>query len=121
MTLNTQDKLTLKDGKFYSGDKHVPIEHGNKQQIELLKRVQEMQEGFDPEIIIKKIIHMEFRCVCGAFNDFNSFSELDENDPDTLIRNEVDSCHYCGLKFKVVVFKTPHVEYLQLKLIPKTD
>lgn len=111
------ERLTVKDGKFFKGDKPVRIEHGDNEQIALLKRIQEMQDGFDPDITIRKIIHMEFRCVCGALNDFSSFSELDENDPDSMIEGETDSCHYCGLKFKVVVQKLPYNEFLQLKLI----
>jgi redox-regulated HSP33 family molecular chaperone len=114
----TQEKLTVKDGKFLRGNTVVPLEHGNKEQIQLLKRVQEMQDGFDPEITIKKIIHMEFRCVCGALNDFDSFTQIDEDDPDTMIEGETDKCHYCGLLYKVTTFKTQYNDYLQLKLIP---
>ena len=110
--------MTIKHGKFYKDGVQVPIEHGNKEQIVIMKRIEEMQDGFDPEISIKKKITMQFKCVCGAKNDFDSFTELDENDPDFLIRGETDKCYECGLYFKVTEFRTPHGEYLQLKLIP---
>ncbi|HEY3429292.1 MAG TPA: hypothetical protein VGK39_01365, partial [Cyclobacteriaceae bacterium] len=66
-----RQQMTIRKGKFYKNDVEVPIEHGNKEQIELLKRVEEMQEGFDPdEIKITKKVNIEFKCVCGATNDF---------------------------------------------------
>lgn len=109
--------MTVRNGKFYRGSIEVPIEHGNKEQIALLKRVQEMQEGFYPEVYIKKSIHMEFRCVCGALNEFESFSELDVDDPEEMIRGETDNCHYCGLKFKVIIME----DDLALKVIKKSE
>jgi len=119
--MRNRTQMTVKDGKFFKDDKEIPIEHGNKEQIELLRRVEEMQDGFDPEITVKKSIHMEFKCVCGAQNEFNSFSELDIDDPECLIVGETDSCHYCGLRFKVISLETQYSEYLQLKLVPKDD
>jgi hypothetical protein len=121
ITRTTGPKMTVRKGKFYLGDKEVSIEHGNKEQIALLKRIEEMQDGFEPDISVRKIVVMEFDCVCGARNEFNSFSELDEYDPDTMIKGETDTCHYCGLLFKVIVTKTQYSEYLSLKLIPKED
>lgn len=115
------DEVTVKNGKFFKGEQEVPIEHGNLEQIKLLKRIEEMQDGFDPEITIKKLIKMEFKCVCGANNEFDSFSELDEDDPDYRIVGETDSCHCCGMRFKVISLKTQYSEYLQLKLIPKEE
>jgi hypothetical protein len=113
------EKMTVKNGKFFKGKNEVPIEHGNKEQIQLLKRVEEMRDGFDPEISIKKKIIMEFQCVCGSRNEFDSFTELDEDDPDFLIAGETDTCHCCGLRFKVIRFQTQHSDFLQLKLMPK--
>lgn len=113
-------KMTVKKGKFFKDEKEVPIEHGNKEQIELLKRIQEMQDGFDPEITIVKKIIMQFKCVCGADNEFDSFTEIDEDDPDSMIVGETDRCHCCDLRFKVILFKTQHSQYLQLKLIVPT-
>lgn len=116
-----REEMTVRNGKFFKGEKEVPIEHGNKEQIELLKRVEEMQEGFDIDITVKKIIKMAFKCVCGATNEFDSFSELDENDPESMLVGETDTCHMCGLRFKVINFRTQYSDYLQLKLIPKEE
>lgn len=109
--------MTVRNGKFYRGSQEIPIEHGNKEQIDLLKRVQEMQEGFYPEVCVRKLISMEFRCVCGALNEFESFSPLDIDDPESMIRGETDTCHFCGLKFKVIIMD----DDLALKIIKKSE
>lgn len=108
--------MTVKNGKFFKGEKEVPIEHGNKEQIELLRRIHEMtEEGFSPEINIRKNLVMEFECVCGAQNEFNSFSEMDDDDiPELFLEGETDKCHNCGLKYKVISDKN---QGLMLKII----
>lgn len=97
-------EMTVKHGKFYKGNQEVPIEHGNKEQIALLHKVEEMRtEGFYPEMAIKQIICMQFTCVCGAINEFDSFSELDIDDQPRFIKGETDKCHCCGLEYIVTV------------------
>lgn len=110
-------KMTIKGGKFFKEGKEVPAEHGNKEQIELLKRANDMaNEGFSPEIHIYKKIKMEFQCLCGAINTFDSFNEIDLDDPDTMIRGEIDHCHNCNQKYKVI---EDEFGDLALKLVPK--
>jgi len=112
-------KMTVKDGKFYKNNQQVPIEHGNKEQIELMQRVNEMvTEGFYPEVRIMQKVSLEFECVCGATNEFNSFTEVDiDDDAERMIRGETDNCHYCGLRYKVI----NDDDGLMLKIIPKVE
>ncbi len=110
--------MTIKDGKFWKDNKEVPIEHGNKEQIELLARVTSMQEeGFYPEVVIKQKVCMQFECICGATNDFEDFEELDlDDDPSFMLNGSTDRCHNCGLTYKVI---DDDQDGMMLKLIPK--
>ena len=112
-------KMTVKGGKFYKDNKEVPIEHGNKEQIELIQKINEMTtEGFYPEVRIVQKVCMEFECVCGATNEFDSFSELDiDDEPSSIIKGETDHCHYCGLRYKVM----DDDGQLMLKIVPKVE
>jgi hypothetical protein len=111
--------MTIKNGKFFKDGVQVPIEHGNKEQIKLMKQVEEMTLwGFTPEITIVKSLEMHFKCICGAFNHFNDFTKMDEaDDPDYIIEGEKDKCFNCGLEYKVIVDNES--DGLMLKLMPK--
>jgi collagenase-like PrtC family protease len=81
--------MILKNGKFYDGDKEVPLEFGNKEQIKLLREVDrraEMLQGEGLEIEIvgeeKWTLMAQFRCICSNqifFEDDNCDDELDIN------------------------------------------
>jgi hypothetical protein len=51
--------LTLLRGKFYNSDgKPVPIEHGNKEQIQILERANALRSGV-------MMFGSTFMCLCG--------------------------------------------------------
>ncbi len=102
MSWRTKDKMTIKDGKFYKNNQLVRAEHGNLEQIELLKKVSEMMnEGIVPEIRIQQVVTFEFDCVCGALNEFH-FDPFDIDDnPEYMLRGQKQCCHYCNLEYKV--------------------
>jgi hypothetical protein len=51
--------LTFKQGKFYNNlQQIVPLEHGNKEQIEILKKVEALRAGI-------WIGRRDFDCLCG--------------------------------------------------------
>jgi len=110
--------MTIKDGKFWKDNKEVPIEHGNKEQIALLAKVNEMQtDGIYPEIAITQKVSMQFECICGATNDFDEFDDIDiDDDPGSMLRGSVEKCHNCGVTYKVC---TDENGDMMLKLIPK--
>lgn len=63
-------------------------------------------------------VSLEFECVCGATNEFDSFTEVDiDDEPFNMIRGETDTCHYCGIRYKVI---TDDGELL-LKIVPKVE
>lgn len=110
--------MTIKNGKFFKDGVQVPIEHGNKEQIKVLKRIEEMSNGFTPQIEIVKRVSMLFTCVCGAANNFDDFTEMENgDDPDAIILHEKDHCYNCGLEYKVIV--DYEQDGLMLKMIPK--
>jgi hypothetical protein len=52
--------MTLINGKFYVNGKEVPVEIGNKEQIELIKKAEYMREhGVDIAVDVeeKKMLH----------------------------------------------------------------
>lgn len=111
--------MTIKNGKFFKDGVQVPIEHGNKEQIKILNKIREMSEdGFTPDIRVRKIISMGFRCICGSGNDFDDFTVMDEDDiPENIIVGEKDTCNNCGIEYKVIY--DGESDWIMLKMIPK--
>jgi hypothetical protein len=108
--------MTVKNGKFFKDGKEVPLEHGDKEQIALLARVQEyLNEGEHPNIRVARKIEVVSRCPCGAIFEFYGL-ELDEDDPLDLLAGETVSCHNCNIKYKLACD-----EYgdLVVKMLPK--
>jgi len=110
------DDMTVKDGKFFKHGKEVPIEHGNKEQIALINKINEMQsEGIVPDLYYETAVTISYDCVCGSFQTFEvSFGEDDilEN----AVEGETDKCSECGLKYTVFISEE---EGVMLKLLPK--
>jgi hypothetical protein len=72
--------MILKNGKFYDGDKEVALEFGNKEQIALLDRVQDLiKNGEESNVFIPEIhgaswdykdVKFNVLCVCGEQVEF---------------------------------------------------
>lgn len=93
--------MTVKNGKFFKDDKEVPIEHGNKEQIKLLARVQAyIDEGEYPTIREVRKIECVSRCPCGAIFEFSDL-ELEESDHIDMLAGNTVRCHNCNLEYKL--------------------
>ena len=97
--------MILKDGKFWDDKGNVvPIEHGNKEQIKLLERVQnlrtdgELLRGFEDEDIDGEIekVSYRFTCLCGHKTEWHyTYEENNLLSTDSLV------CSSCRLKYKI--------------------
>jgi hypothetical protein len=63
--------MVLRNGKFYEGDTVVPLEFGNKEQINLIDAVKQLKdEGAVPTLIFDErqrfICGLSLTCVCGS-------------------------------------------------------
>ena len=90
--------MTLKDGKFYKDGQPYPLEFGNKEQIELINKVQQgKEEGFAPEIDLQddEVTFSYFSdCVCGV-QTFICSSSMNNS------IGRVVKCDGCSLKYRV--------------------
>lgn len=104
--------MTIKNGKFFKDGVQVPIEHGNKEQIEILMRIKEYStSGLVPLLDIYQVVVMQFTCVCGAINNFTF--NVEDDSLETI--GEEDECHDCKMKYRVF---DDEDEGLVLKMIP---
>lgn len=63
--------MTLRNGKFYEGDTVIPLEFGNKKQIQLIDAVTLLKnDGAIPTLIFDEqqnyICGLHLTCVCGS-------------------------------------------------------
>ncbi len=75
----------VREGKFYDGDKIVPLEFGNKAQIDMLAWLKSIKEHgrvyFEPR----------FKCCCGAIHEKK------------FTHNKTFKCD-CGAKYRFFVY-----------------
>ena len=113
----TEDKfkpLRLVDGKFMRGDEEVPIEIGNREQIDLLQRIERAKDhaekyGIDCEfsatgITYSSLIHI--RCICcdAHIHDKNDLCEadyLDDIESSKDWEGTILSCPNCKQKYTI--------------------
>ena len=116
--------MELINGKFYKGDKEVPLEIGNKEQIKLLKEafkkeeeLEEMMELGTPVeayIAIETItydVEVNYKCECGKYIHFSDQIEdcLDEDEAIKMFskrvlmlqRNFNRTCKGCNTKYQL--------------------
>jgi len=95
--------LTLKQGKFYDQDgNNVPLEFGNKEQIKLLERVQDLRtegrllRGWYDKDIDGEIEHVSysFQCICGKRTELK-FTYEENNELET----HKFTCNKCEIKY----------------------
>lgn len=89
-------RLTLEKGKFWMNGQVVPIEFGNKEQIELMNRKLEEiyaleHEGLPIEDSVecetRVVASLSFKCPCGHRIDFEEL-ESDEFEPNFDFRGQ---------------------------------
>jgi hypothetical protein len=104
--------MTLKDGKFWQDGKVVPLEHGNKDQINLIEKVNVLRtEGsIGPLVFDEKknsIVGMQITCVCGSIVSVVFQKEEDRN-------NTKIKCSGCNLSY---LFMCVDVDFPFFKLL----
>ena len=72
--MNLNNKLRIINGKFFKDGIEVPVEIGNKEQIQLVKKLQSQKqllenEGYLVNLEIEKTFQatISFHCLCGEF------------------------------------------------------
>lgn len=79
--------MNFRDGKFYDEKGNmIPLEFGNKEQIQIIDRANALREGV---CSLDKVI----KCLCG-YRWSPKFTES----------NDVSECVKCGLKFKFYLY-----------------
>jgi ribosomal protein L44E len=108
--------MRLTNGKFYDGDKEVPLEFGNREQIELLKTaIAEAEKGHKVNVNTNEKVtyklSMDWKCCkCFKLNVDDDWNEYEDWEPDfddiqCFIEDNIE-CSHCGQEHKLVVDKT---------------
>ena len=80
--------MELKGGKFFSNGVEVPIEIGNREQIELLnKRAKLMEKGLPIDVQIHEVTTytLSLKWACPHCDKINVYCELDTQEDDTAL------------------------------------
>lgn len=108
--------MRLFNGKFYEGDKEIPLEFGNKEQIELLRQaLAEAEKGHRVNVNTNEkttyTLSMDWECCrCFKTNVDKDWEEYEEWEPDyqdiqSFIEGNIE-CSHCGQDHKLIVDKT---------------
>ena len=108
--------MRLTNGKFYDGDKEVPLEFGNREQIELLKTaVAEAEKGHEVNVNTNEKVtyklSMDWKCCrCFKLNVDHDHDDYEEYEPDfddiqSYIEDNIE-CSHCGQEHKLVIDNT---------------
>jgi len=100
--------MTLRNGKFYdSAGQIVPLEHGNKEQLEIMRKHQERMDeltgdGLEVQPVFTVYTEVHTPCVCnqGAYITFTGEGD-DEEDACDNMHGKVETCYKCKRKYKV--------------------
>ncbi len=114
-THEVKQPLVIKNGRFYRGDKEVPIKIGNSEQIALLKRMdrssmQAAKNGIEVNIQAEDIqfeATVRFECICGnkiikgeAVED-NGSQELPDEQAEEYWDRRTVTCRKCQREYAI--------------------
>ncbi len=114
-THEVKQPLVIKNGRFYRGDKEVPIEIGNSEQIALLKQMNRAsmrarKDGIVADIHAEDIqfdATVRLECICGnmiikweCIEDGGTDYSVDEQAEDYWNRRTV-TCHKCHREYAI--------------------
>lgn len=109
MNLNLNNKLRLINGKFFKEGVEVPIEIGNPEQIQLIKKLQSKKQAFENEgyladHYIETIfqVNISFHCLCGEFIHKSLDQVGNKRDIYIIADNEKIKCPICKKKYKII-------------------
>lgn len=107
--------MELKRGKFFNNGVEVPIEIGNREQIELLnKRAKLMEKGLPIDVQVREVtsytLSLKWACPhCDKINvnvdDEPQEDEHDNLDIQAVVDSEIFYCKYCKGEVEVSVEK----------------
>lgn len=90
--------MTLKNGSFYKDDIKVPAEFGNKEQVQLINRHQELcSKGVVAYVYeYEKVFVITYTCLCGnQLRRHHIISKWNENPKDNFF------CKECRLEYEL--------------------
>jgi len=99
------EKLTIVDGKFYKGGIAIPVEFGNKEQIDVLNKAAKIAEAFKKGGLAVEVDYLpettyeatvSFQCICSKYLSF--YTETDSDDVDHIFDGKEIGCK-CGLRY----------------------
>lgn len=103
--------LTLKDGKFFEDGRPVPIQFGNKEQIELMNKELHIMQAFkDEECHVKPqveevtqfVAYVNYICSCGKRLRFESDDTAgSRSEAKSYLVNNLQVCYICKKKYKI--------------------
>lgn len=103
--------MKLINGKFYEGDKLVPLEFGNKEQIHLIREAEKLSNllngnglTVDPEIETTITANVNFRCICGKLVHFYERELTKERDAHKELKGEICKCNNCQRKYVLDIY-----------------
>ncbi len=105
------EKLKLINGKFYRGKEEVPLEIGNVEMIDLIKKAERDAEkaetqGIECDFMATNIRYdneISFTCFCGHKIEESDtcYDEYDEDDLDSEWENDIIKCKKCGKQYVI--------------------
>lgn len=117
MRHEVRQPLRLENGRFMRGNEEVPVEIGNREQIELLQRAAREAERIERDALDGKLeveitakhirydVVCEFKCVCGETVRENGYDyETDYSDELDLLEWGGDQeivCPKCGRIYEI--------------------
>ena len=103
--------MKLIDGKFYEGDKVIPLEFGNKDQIKIMEEARRTMcdlsgDGLvvDPDIEEIMKVSVSIKCLCGYNVHFNEREIAGFDDAKEELKGDAASCRKCGKKYILDIF-----------------
>lgn len=99
--------MTLRDGVFWKDGKVVPIEIGNAEQIEILKKLKKRNEElingeFELSLDVEREVKWEGKFDCLCTNPiFIEISTTFYNDLEDVLTSEEYTCKKCGRIYEV--------------------
>jgi DNA-directed RNA polymerase subunit RPC12/RpoP len=107
--------MILRDGKFYDGEREIPLQFGNRLQIELINNAMaEAEKGALVELNIKEVctytMSFNYKC-CNCFKvnnhgDWQTYEDFEPSfdDEKEMIEDNLE-CEHCGAEHRLVVDK----------------
>ena len=105
--------MKLVNGKFVNDvGEIIPTEHGNLEQIEILKKVEKLKDGIEVSYDTEEIItgEINFRCVCGVKLSVEE-EDLQDDDIASFIKATKGKTHCYNCKAEYTISENEKSEF----------